>query len=79
MRSGRQTGIEGGAVTFVRSILLVAGVASSVSFAIFAGHALSTHHMMPVYIGLGALAVGAALLFVFARTGDRTDHPVGGH
>lgn len=61
-------------MSFVRSLLLVAGVASSVSFAIFAGHALSTHHTEPILIGVGALAAGAVLLFIFSRTG-REERP----
>jgi hypothetical protein len=56
-------------VTFFRSILLVAGVAACISFVIFVGHALSTHHVEPVYIGLAALATGAVLLFVYNRSG----------
>lgn len=64
-------------MTLIRSIMLIAGVAACVSFAIFAGHALSTHHMEPVYIGLIALVAGAALLFVYNR-GGRNDEPAGG-
>ena len=60
-------------MTFIRSLMLVAGVAASVSFAIFAGHALSTHHTEPILIGIVALAAGALLLFVYARTGRDGD------
>lgn len=56
-------------MTPIRSILLLAGVASCVSFAIFAGHALSTHESGPVLIGTGFLAAGAILLAVYTRTG----------
>jgi hypothetical protein len=66
-------------VTFFRSILLVTGVTAAVSFAIFAGHALSVHHLGPVYIGLGALAAGAVLLFVYTRTGREAGGSTGGH
>jgi len=53
----------------IRSVLLLAGVACCVSFAVFAGHALSTHESKPVLIGAGFLALGAVLLLVFDRTG----------
>lgn len=66
-------------MTFFRSILLVAGVAACVSFAIFAGHALSTHHLEPVYIGLAALLSGAVLLFVYNRVGRGEDTAGGRH
>lgn len=56
-------------MTPIRSILLLAGVASSVSFAIFAGHALSTRGTGPVLIGAGFLLAGIVLLAVYVRTG----------
>jgi hypothetical protein len=59
-------------MTPIRSILLLAGVAASVSFAIFAGHALSTHETGPVAIGAGFLGAGIVLLTVYARTGRTT-------
>jgi hypothetical protein len=65
-------------VTLIRSIMLMAGVAACVSFAIFAGHALSTHHLKPVYLGLVVFAVGAVLLFAYNRTG-RDREAGGGH
>jgi hypothetical protein len=65
-------------VTFARSILLLAGVSACVSLAIFAGYALSTHHLAPVYIGLVAFAAGALLLFVYNRTGGGANEPAGG-
>jgi len=55
-------------LSFFRSILLVAGVASSVSFALFIGHSLSAHRTEPVLIGFGALVAGVVLLLVYART-----------
>jgi hypothetical protein len=66
-------------VTLIRSIMLMAGVAACVSFAIFAGHALSTHHLEPVYLGLAVFAVGALLLFAFNRTGRDSDAAGRGH
>jgi hypothetical protein len=67
-------------VTFIRSIVLLAGVSACVSLAIFAGYALSTHHLAPVYIGSVAFAAGAVLLFVYNRTGGSGGEPAGdGH
>ena len=60
-------------MSFLRSILLVAGVAACISFAVFAGYALSVHHFEPVLIGLGTLGAGAVLLFVYARTAPRAE------
>jgi len=56
-------------MTPIRSILLLAGAVSSVSFAVFAGHALSTHQPGPVAIGAGFLVAGIVLLALFARSG----------
>jgi hypothetical protein len=66
-------------VTFVRSILLLGGVSACVSLAFFAGYALSTQHLAPVYIGLVAFAAGALLLFVHNRTGGGSEPAGGGH
>jgi hypothetical protein len=53
----------------VRSVLLFVGVACCVSFAVFAGHSLSTHESKPVLVGTGFLVLGAVLLFLYDRTG----------
>jgi hypothetical protein len=59
-------------MTPIRSILLLAGVASSVSFAVFAGHALSTHESGPVLIGAGFLVAGIVLLTLYSRSRGTT-------
>lgn len=65
-------------MNFMGSVLLVAGSAAAVSFAIFAGYALSVHHSEPILIGGAALAVGIVLLAIYARIGgptaDMRDH-----
>lgn len=58
---------------FLRSIVLLAGVACCVSFAVFAGHALSVHSSRPLLMGLAALAVGVILLFGYSRAGRSGD------
>lgn len=62
-------------MNFVGSILLVAGSAAAVSFAIFAGHALSVHHSEPIVMGGIALAVGIVLLAVYSRIGGPAPGP----
>jgi hypothetical protein len=59
---------------FFRSILLLLGAACSVSFAIFAGHALSVHEQRPILIGAGLLVLGALLLAIYAKTGRDAAH-----
>jgi hypothetical protein len=62
----------------IRSVLLLAGAASCVSFAVFSGHALAVHAMKPVLYGATFLVLGAILLTVFAKTG-KSAQPAGHH
>ena len=62
----------------IRSILLLAGVVSSVAFAYFVGHALSTGHGKPVIVGAIVLGVGLLLLTVYHKTG-RADEAAASH
>jgi hypothetical protein len=48
-------------VSFVRSVLLLAGVACAIAFALFIGHAISTHEGRPVLVGFA--------LAIYTRTG----------
>ncbi len=59
----------------LRSILLLAGAACSVSFALFVGHALAVHTLRPALLGTALLAVGAALLALYTRGGNPAAGP----
>jgi hypothetical protein len=54
-------------VGFVKSILLLAGVALSVCMVLFAGYAIAVHESRPLLLGVGAFAAGALLLTVYVR------------
>jgi hypothetical protein len=56
-------------LTFARSILLLAGIACTLAFVVFVGHALSTHESRPVLLGSALLGIGVVLLVIYARTG----------
>ena len=58
-------------MNFIASILLVAGTVAAVSFAIFAGHALSVQHIEPILLGVTALVIGIVLLAIYSRIGRR--------
>ena len=58
-------------MTFIRSIVLMAGVCLCISFAYFLGHGLSTHHIRPILFGAVLLLLGAAILAFLARGGHR--------
>lgn len=54
---------------FVKSVLLLAGVALSVSMVLFAGYALAVDQSRPLLLGIGAFAAGALLLAIYVRMG----------
>ena len=58
-------------MTFFRSIVLLASVVLCVAFALFTGHGLARHELMPIVWGVVFLAIGAGLIFLQARVGRR--------
>jgi len=56
-------------MSVIRSILLLAGVVSSVAFAYFFGHGLSVGNGKPFILAVAALALGVVLLTLFHKSG----------
>ena len=54
-------------MSFLRSIVLLAGVCLCVAFAFFLGHGLSTGHTAPILYGAGLLLAGAAVIGALSR------------
>ena len=60
-------------MSFFRSIVLLTSVVLLVAFAYFIGHALSSHSMTAVGLGVLFLVLGVGLIFAQVRT--RRAHP----
>jgi len=58
----------------IRSILLLVGVACSIVFAYFIGHALSVGGSKPYLIAVALLAVGVILLTIYHKSAPAEPH-----
>lgn len=54
-------------MTFVRSILILITSILLILVPYSWGHALSNHHRTPVIVGIGALVLACALIFLLTR------------
>jgi hypothetical protein len=59
-------------MTFLRSILVLTAVCLCIAFAYFFGHALAVHSVRPILYGAVLLLIGAGMLFLLGRRGERT-------